>query len=89
MVDAVNTNISAKISRNGTIQTGRSATDVKVFRWGIEPDGKVGFTKLLKSHPVFERPVLEAIRSWRFAPHTINGRPVGTYTVYKFVFQID
>lgn len=64
----------------------RATVMVKIF---IEPDGKVGFTKILKGHPVFEPAVLEAIRSWRFRPYSINGRPVGTYTVYKFVFQID
>ncbi len=64
----------------------RATVMVKIF---IEPDGKVGFTKVLKGHPVFEPAVLEAIHSWRFKPYSINGRPVGTYTVYKFVFQID
>jgi serine/threonine-protein kinase len=64
----------------------RATLLVKIY---IEPDGTVGYTKFLKTHEVFEQAVREAIASWRFAPHRINGRPVGTYTVYKFVFQLD
>ncbi len=64
----------------------RATLMVKIY---IEPDGTVGYTKFLKTHEVFEQAVREAIATWRFAPHRINDRPVGTYTVYKFVFQID
>ncbi len=55
----------------------------------INPDGRVGFMKILKGHPLFNDAVTKAIKTWIFSPYTINGRPVGTYTVYKFVFQID
>ena len=55
----------------------------------ISPNGKVGFMKILKGNPLFNDAVTKAIKTWRFSPYTINGRPVGTYTVYKFVFQID
>ena len=64
----------------------RATVLVKIF---IEPDGRVGFTKFLKSHPVFEKAVQEAISTWHFSPYRINDRPVGTYTVYKFVFQLN
>jgi serine/threonine protein kinase, bacterial len=59
---------------------------VKIF---VSPKGEVENYTFLKTHEVFEPAVREAIKSWRFAPHSINGRPVGTYTVYKFVFKLD
>jgi TonB family protein len=59
---------------------------VKIY---ISPDGTVGKLKFLKTHAHFEEVVREAIQTWRFKPHTINGRPIGTYTVYKFDFKLD
>ncbi len=59
---------------------------VKIF---ISPTGEVENYTFLKTHEVFEPAVREAIKGWRFSPHTIGGRPVGTYTVYKFVFKLD
>jgi serine/threonine-protein kinase len=59
---------------------------VKIY---IAPEGRVTNHKFLKSKEVFEGAVLKAIKTWRFRPHTINGRPVGTYTVYKFVFSLN
>ncbi len=54
----------------------------------ITPNGRVGKIKFLRTHSAFERTVLRALKSWRFSPHMINGRPVDTYTVYKFVFRM-
>ncbi len=59
---------------------------VKIF---ISPEGEVGEVQFLKSDPHFEEAVRACIKSWKFAPHMINGRPVGTYTVYKFVFKLE
>ncbi len=59
---------------------------VKIY---ITPDGDVGKIKFLKSDPHFEDEVRKAIKSWKFSPHKINNRPVGTYTVYKFDFKLD
>lgn len=59
---------------------------VKIY---ITPDGDVGKIKFLKSDPHFEAEVKKAIKTWKFSPHKINNRPVGTYTVYKFDFKLD
>lgn len=59
---------------------------VKVF---ISPTGEVESFNFLKTHEVFEPSVRAALKTWRFSPHTLGGRPVGTYTVYKFVFKLD
>lgn len=59
---------------------------VKIY---ITPEGDVGKTKFLKSDPHFDDEVKKAIQTWKFSPHKINNRPVGTYTVYKFDFKLD
>jgi|GEM_PF-1257762 len=59
---------------------------VKIY---ITPDGDVGKLKFMRTDPHFEDEVREAIKTWKFTPHKINNRPVGTYTVYKFDFKLD
>ena len=59
---------------------------VKIY---ITPDGDVGKLKFMRTDPNFEEEVREAIKTWKFTPHKINNRPVGTYTVYKFDFKLD
>jgi protein TonB len=59
---------------------------VKIF---ITPEGTVGEVKFLKTDKHFEQAVRDALAQWRFSPHMINNRPVGTYTVYKFVFKLN
>jgi protein TonB len=59
---------------------------VKIF---ITPEGQVGEIKFLRTDKHFEQAVRDALKSWKFSPHMINHRPVGTYTVYKFVFKLE
>jgi protein TonB len=59
---------------------------VKIY---ITSEGAVGEIQFLKSDPNFDQAVRDAIKTWKFTPHTINGTPVGTYTVYKFVFKLE
>jgi TonB family protein len=58
---------------------------VKIY---ITPDGEVGKLKFMRTDPHFEDEVRKAIKTWKFTPHKINNRPVGTYTVYKFDFKL-
>ena len=59
---------------------------VKIY---ITPDGDVGKIRFMRTDPHFEDEVKKAIKTWKFTPHKINNRPVGTYTVYKFDFKLD
>lgn len=67
-------------------QTRREATLLVKIR--ITAQGEVADIRFLKTDPLFEDAVREAIRSWRFSPVTINGRPIETYTNYKFIFSL-
>jgi periplasmic protein TonB len=59
---------------------------VKIY---ITPEGTVGEVQFIKSDPHFDQAVRDAITTWRFTPHIINGAPVGTYTVYRFKFSLE
>ena len=72
----------------GIARTARREAKIMVKIY-ITPDGDVGKIKFLKSDPYFEDEVKKAIKTWKFSPHKINNRAVGTYTVYKFDFKLD
>ncbi|NMB73852.1 MAG: TonB family protein [Myxococcales bacterium] len=67
-------------------QTRREATLMVKIR--ISAQGEVAEIRFLRTDPLFEDTVREAIKAWRFSPTTINGRPIETYTVYKFIFSL-
>ncbi len=59
---------------------------VKIY---ITAEGAVGEIQFIKSDPNFDQAVQDAIKTWKFTPHVINGTPVGTYTVYRFRFNLE
>jgi len=72
-----------RIARQARLQ---ATLVVKIF---ISPQGRVERMRFLKTHEAFERAVRKAVSTWRFSPYLVGGRPVATYTVYKFVFKLD
>jgi protein TonB len=42
----------------------------------VSPDGKVKGTKIISGHPLLQEAAVDAVRSWRFRPAQINGKPV-------------
>jgi len=59
-----------------------------VVRIEITPQGRVKKFRFLKTQDTFEKSVIDSIKSWRFSPYLVDGKPVATYTVYKFVFKL-
>lgn len=56
----------------------------------IDEQGNVTETRVLKGLPMgLEEAAVEAIRSWKFKPATLDGRPVPVYYVLTTNFQID
>jgi protein TonB len=49
---------------------------VVIIETRIEPDGRVGDARVLKSIPMLDEAALEAVRQWEFAPTLLNGQPV-------------
>ena len=54
----------------------------------LHPDGTVKEYRFLRDNQTFRSTVLDRIKQWRFSPHYVDGRPVATYSVFKFVFRL-
>jgi protein TonB len=56
----------------------------------IDKQGRVTSTKVIKDQPMGLGAAAErAIKSWRFKPATLNGRPVEVYYNLTVNFRID
>jgi TonB family protein len=42
----------------------------------IEPDGRVGTARVLRSIPLLDQAALDAVKQWEFTPTRLNGNPV-------------
>lgn len=44
----------------------------------VKADGRAGEVKLKSSsgHPLLDKAAISAVRSWRFAPATVDGKPI-------------
>ena len=54
----------------------------------INKDGTLKDVRLLSSPSVLDSPVLEAVRTWRYQPHYVNGEPVEVVTEIVVDFSI-
>ena len=61
-----------------------------VVKFVVEPDGHVSRASVQEAHPegIFERSVLDAILRWRFNPGYLRGKPVATWVILPFEFQL-
>jgi protein TonB len=57
----------------------------------VDARGRVERISILRAEPpkVFDRSVLQALASWRFAPGTVSGRPVNTWVTTTIVFKFE
>ncbi|WP_369012513.1 energy transducer TonB [Rouxiella aceris] len=53
----------------------------------VDQHGKVVRIKILRGHPIAYQPVLESVRSWRFAPYKVNGHAVPVVTELEVPFD--
>ena len=55
----------------------------------IDPQGEVAETTVLRGLPMgLTEAALDAVRQWRFAPSTIDGRPVSVRYVISVIFRL-
>lgn len=50
----------------------------------VDPSGQVICAKSLTGLPMVQKPVEKALRSWKFKPETLNGRPVAYLGLLQF-----
>jgi len=53
----------------------------------IGKNGEVVDVKKVKAHPLIAQAAVDAIRQWRFEPHTLNGEPVEVFTEVGVLFD--
>ena len=49
---------------------------VVIIEARIEPDGRVGSARVLRSIPLLDQAALDAVQQWEFEPTLLNGAPV-------------
>lgn len=49
---------------------------VVILETRIEPDGRVGDVRVLRSVPMLDQAAMDAVRQWEFTPTLMNGEPV-------------
>jgi protein TonB len=55
----------------------------------IDVDGHVRDVRVLKGHPLFDAAALEAVRTWRYTPTRLNGRPVAVLMTVTVNFTLS
>lgn len=65
-------------------------TGVVIVETLIDEQGNVTETRVIKGLPMgLEEAAVEAVRSWKFKPATLEGQPVPVYYVLTINFQLD
>ncbi|MFB3826226.1 MAG: energy transducer TonB [Bryobacteraceae bacterium] len=54
----------------------------------ITADGDVGDVKPLSGNPILTSIVTKALKDWKFAPFTAEGKPVAAVTALRFSFKL-
>jgi outer membrane biosynthesis protein TonB len=54
----------------------------------VEVDGSVRSVEVLQGEEPFTAASVEAVRSWRFEPAQLDGRPIAVFKLQKFQFRI-
>jgi protein TonB len=53
----------------------------------IGRDGSVQDAKFLQGSLLFARPAIDSVKSWKFKPYILNGRPVSVQTLLTINFK--
>jgi protein TonB len=62
---------------------------VVIIEARIEPDGRVGDVRILRSIPMLDEAALEAVRQWEFTPTWLNGEPVPVIMTVTLNFTLQ
>jgi len=55
----------------------------------IATDGSVRDARVLRSHPLFDRAAVDAVRQWRYEPTRLNGQPVPVIVTVTVQFRLQ
>lgn len=60
-----------------------------VVRIEIGLDGRVRDVRVLRGHPRLDEEVVRTVKSWRYSPATLHGRPLSVYVVQRIEFDLE
>ncbi|MBK8170255.1 MAG: energy transducer TonB [Sandaracinaceae bacterium] len=52
-------------------------------------NGSVGAIEIMRGHPAFDDEVRRVLRTWRFQPAMVEGRPTAVYRIIRIPFRLD
>jgi protein TonB len=55
----------------------------------VTESGAVGSIEILRGHPAFDDAVRAALRTWRFTPAMVEGRPTAVYRIIRVPFRLN
>jgi protein TonB len=55
----------------------------------VEPDGRVGSARVLRSIPLLDQAALDAVQQWEFEPTLLNGAPVAVIMTVTVQFTLQ
>jgi len=55
----------------------------------VSESGAVGAIEILRGHPAFDDAVRAALRTWRFTPAMVEGRPTAVYRIIRVPFRLN
>lgn len=67
---------------------GKGVEGLVILKVVVEADGSVGAIKVMKGDEPFVASALRAVKSWRYQPAVVEGRPAAVYRIVKIPFRI-
>jgi protein TonB len=59
-----------------------------VVKFVVTESGEVTQVTVVRGHPLFDAAVVAAVRSWRYRPALVEGRPTAVYRVARIPFRL-
>jgi protein TonB len=64
------------------------ASAVLIIEAQVDTKGLVRTAKVLRGHPLFDAPALEAVKQWRYQPLLLNGQPTEFILTVTVMFNL-
>ena len=59
-----------------------------VVKFVVTEAGEVTQITIVRGHPMFDAAVLAAVKTWRYKPALVEGRPIQVYRVARIPFKL-
>jgi len=59
-----------------------------VVKFVVTENGEVTNVTIVRGHPMFDAVVLATVRTWRFSPAMVDGKPISVYRSVRIPFKI-